>query len=203
MVCCQYESHFEKPIMKITKAQKESVSLFESFAEKLASRVPKKTKSFFLALILGALLTIARRRTVTQWLKASQISDDFRQAFYHIPNIGRKRENLFDERQADQGAHHQRGRWHLGAADLDERGTLGEGNFGKLRCAVWDRGNVQGLERHLGLGQTGVVFAGVERVRNSSTAKPVLGTIRIADLPTRIVVTFYDTPSWSMNLTTL
>ena len=83
--------------MKITKAQKESVSLFESFAEKLASRVPKKTKPFFLALILGALLAIAKRRTVTQWFKATQISDDFRQAFYHIPNIGRKGENLFDE----------------------------------------------------------------------------------------------------------
>jgi len=83
--------------MKITKAQKESVSLFESFAEKLASRVPKKTQPFFLALILGALLAIAKRRTVTQWLKAAQISDDFRQAFYHIPNIGRKGENLFDE----------------------------------------------------------------------------------------------------------
>jgi hypothetical protein len=82
--------------MKITKAQKESVSLFESFAEKLASRVPKKTQPFFLALILGALLTIARRRTVTQWLKAAQISDDFRQAFYHIPNIGRNGVKLFD-----------------------------------------------------------------------------------------------------------
>ena len=66
--------------MKITKAQKESVSLFESFAEKLASRVPKRTNPFFLALILGYLLAIAKRRTVTQWLKAAQISDDFRQA---------------------------------------------------------------------------------------------------------------------------
>ena len=66
--------------MKINKGQKKSVSLFESFAEELASRVPKRTQPFFLALILGALLTIARRRTVTQWLKAAQISDDFRQA---------------------------------------------------------------------------------------------------------------------------
>jgi len=81
--------------MKITKGQKESVSLFESFAEKLVSRVPKRTQPFFLALILGALLAIAKRRTVTQWLKAAQISDDFRQAFYHMSNIGRKGEKHF------------------------------------------------------------------------------------------------------------
>jgi len=66
--------------MKINKGQKESVSLLESFTEKLANRVPKRTQPFFLALILGALLTIAKRRTVTQWFKAAQISDDFRQA---------------------------------------------------------------------------------------------------------------------------
>jgi len=43
-----------------------------------------------ISLLLGALLAIARRRTVTQWLRAAQISDDFRLAFYHIPNIGCK-----------------------------------------------------------------------------------------------------------------
>ena len=85
--------------MKITKAEKESVSLFQHFAEQLANRLPNKTKPFFLSLIFGALLTIARRRTVTQWLKAAQISDDFRQAFYHIPKIGRKEDQLFDEMQ--------------------------------------------------------------------------------------------------------
>ena len=58
--------------MKTTQGQKESVSLFQSFAEKLATRVPKKTKTFLLSLIFGALLTISRRRTVTQLLKAAQ-----------------------------------------------------------------------------------------------------------------------------------
>ena len=51
----------------------------------------------------------------------------------------------------------------MGAADLDERGTLGEGNFGKLRRSVRHRRNVQGFEKHFGMGQTGVAFVGVER----------------------------------------
>jgi len=52
--------------------------------------LPRRTQPFFLSLLLGALLAIARRRTVTQWLKAAQIRDDFRQVFYHIHHIGRK-----------------------------------------------------------------------------------------------------------------
>jgi len=31
---------------------------------------------------------------VTQWLRGAQVSDDDRQAFYHIPNIGRKKGRL-------------------------------------------------------------------------------------------------------------
>ena len=53
--------------MKINKEQKESVSLLDGFVEKLANRVPKRTQPFFLTLILGTLLTIVKRRTVTQW----------------------------------------------------------------------------------------------------------------------------------------
>ena len=51
----------------------------------------KKSQQESISLLLGALLAVARRRTVThQWLWAAQISDNFREAFYHIPNIGRK-----------------------------------------------------------------------------------------------------------------
>jgi hypothetical protein len=82
--------------MKIKKSQQESVSLFEKFIGQLAMMLPKKTQPFFISLICGALLAIARRRTVTQWLRAAQISDDYRLAFYHIPNIGRKGHELFD-----------------------------------------------------------------------------------------------------------
>ena len=64
--------------MKTTKGHNQSVSIFQNIAERLAGKLPPKTKSFFLSLILGALLAIARRRTVTQWLRAAQISDDFR-----------------------------------------------------------------------------------------------------------------------------
>jgi hypothetical protein len=83
--------------MKINKGQQQAVTLFETIAKRLADQLPTKTKTFFLSLVLGALLAIARRRTVTKWLQAAQISDDFRQAFYHIPGIGRKSNILFDE----------------------------------------------------------------------------------------------------------
>jgi len=42
--------------------------------------LPEKTKPFFLAMMLSALLAIARRRTVTKWLMAAQISDDYQKA---------------------------------------------------------------------------------------------------------------------------
>jgi len=83
--------------MKTDKGQKQAVTLFETISQRLADKLTTKTKSFFLSLILGALFAVARRRTVTKWLQAAQISDDFRQAFYHIPNIGRKSTILFDE----------------------------------------------------------------------------------------------------------
>jgi hypothetical protein len=90
-----------EPIMKITKSQvtqgqQDAVSLFESFAQRLAAALPTKTRPFFLSLVLGALLAIARRRTVTQWLKAAQVCDDYRQVFYHIPNIGCNGVEIFD-----------------------------------------------------------------------------------------------------------
>ena len=82
--------------MKTTKGQKQAVSIFQHSAERLAEKLPTKTKPFFLSLMLGALLAVARRRTVTTWLQAAQISDNFRQVFYHMPNIGRKSNVLFD-----------------------------------------------------------------------------------------------------------
>jgi hypothetical protein len=81
---------------QITKGQQDAVSLFERFAELLAAKLPAKTRPFFLSLVLGALLAVARRRTVTQWVKAAQLSDDFRQVFYHMPNIGCKGVEIFD-----------------------------------------------------------------------------------------------------------
>ena len=83
--------------MKIIKGQKQSVTLFQTIAERLADKLSPKTKSYFLSLALGALLAMARRRTVTKWIQAAQISDKYRQAFYHTTNIGRKSPILFDE----------------------------------------------------------------------------------------------------------
>jgi hypothetical protein len=73
-----------------------SVNLFQSIAQRLAEKLPTKTRSYFLAFITGILFAIARRRTVTTWLQAAQISDDFQRAFYHMPNIGRKSIPLFE-----------------------------------------------------------------------------------------------------------
>ena len=85
-----------EPITNIPQGQQDAVSLFEKFAGCLAAKRPKKTQPFFLSLILGALLAIARRRTVTPWIKAAKACDDFRKVFYHIPNIGCKGDEIFD-----------------------------------------------------------------------------------------------------------
>jgi hypothetical protein len=83
--------------MKANRRQKQAVTLFQTIAHRLAEQLPGKTKPFFLSLILGVLLAIARRRTVTKWLMAAQISDEFRQVFYHIPHVGRNSTGLYDE----------------------------------------------------------------------------------------------------------
>jgi hypothetical protein len=75
----------------------DSITLFQNIAQQLADTLRRKTQPFFLSLVCGILLAIARRRTVTTWLQAAQISDDFRQAFYHMPGIGRKSQALFDK----------------------------------------------------------------------------------------------------------
>ena len=82
--------------MKIKNKQNESVSLFQKCVEMIAEKVRTKARPFFLSLVLGVLLSFARRRTVTQWIRAGQISDRFRLVFYHMPRIGRKGGDLFD-----------------------------------------------------------------------------------------------------------
>ena len=64
--------------------QQAAVSLFEKFAGLLVAKLPKKTQPFFLSLLLGALLAIARRRTVTRWSKAAQICDKYRDKYFTI-----------------------------------------------------------------------------------------------------------------------
>jgi len=81
----------------ISPGQQASVSLFQSIAEQLAARLKPKTKTYFLPLIFGVLLAIGIRRTVTQWIQAAQISDDYRQLFYHMSNIGKDHQKLSDE----------------------------------------------------------------------------------------------------------
>ena len=73
-----------------------SVNLFHHIAQQLAEKLPTRTRSYFLAFITGILFAIARRRTVTTWLQAAQISDDDQRSFYHMPHIGRKSIPLFE-----------------------------------------------------------------------------------------------------------
>ena len=53
-------------------------------------------EAVFLSLVLSVLPSVARRRPVTQWIRAAQISDNFRQVFYHMPGIGRKGVEMFE-----------------------------------------------------------------------------------------------------------
>ena len=81
----------------ISQGQQASITFFQSIAEQLGKRLKPKTKAYFLPLILGILLAFHRRRTVTQWIHAAQLSDDYRQVFYHMSNIGVKHQDLSDE----------------------------------------------------------------------------------------------------------
>jgi len=50
-------------------------TLFQSFTQQLTEKVRSKIQTLFLPLLYGILLAIARRRTVTTWLCAAQISN--------------------------------------------------------------------------------------------------------------------------------
>ena len=81
----------------ISQGQQDSVTLFQTIAEQLGKRLKPKTKAYFLPLILGVIFAFCRRRTITTWIQAAQMSDDYRQVFYHMSNIGRKHQELSDE----------------------------------------------------------------------------------------------------------
>ena len=81
----------------ISPGQQHSITLFQTIAEQLATRLKPKTKAYFLPLILGVLLAFHRRRTVPQWIQAAQLSDDYRQVFYHMSHIGKDHQKLSDE----------------------------------------------------------------------------------------------------------
>jgi hypothetical protein len=51
----------------IQKGQQESITPFQNIAEQLADKLKTATRKFFLPLIVGALLAIARRRTVSRY----------------------------------------------------------------------------------------------------------------------------------------
>ena len=81
----------------IQQGQQQALALFQLIAKRLDGKLKTPIKTFFLPLLFGALLAIARRRTVPQWLRAAGLSEQYRNIFYHMPDIGRKSLELFDE----------------------------------------------------------------------------------------------------------
>ena len=81
----------------IQQGQQHALELFQIIAERLNSKLKTPIKTFFIPLILGALLAIARRRTVTKWIQAATLSEKYRNIFYHMPDIGCNSQKLFDE----------------------------------------------------------------------------------------------------------
>jgi len=69
----------------------------QAIAQRLAAKLKAQVRVFFLPLILGALLAIAQRRTVPQWIRAAGLSEDYQKIFYHMRSIGRKHQVLFDK----------------------------------------------------------------------------------------------------------
>ena len=70
------------------QGQHPALELFQTIAKRLNSKLKTQIKTFFLPLILGALLVLARRRTVTTWLRAAGLSEGNRRIFYHLPGKG-------------------------------------------------------------------------------------------------------------------
>ena len=76
------------------------------------------------------------------------------------------RDEQIDERQTDQGAPHQRERKSLGAADIDECGSIGKGILESYGVRFGIEEVFNDLKEIWGLGQTGVAFVGIERGGN-------------------------------------
>ena len=81
----------------IQQGQQLALELFHCIAKRLDGKLKTPIRTFFLSLITGALLAIARRRTVTKWIQAAGLSEQYRNIFYHMPSIGCKSLELFDE----------------------------------------------------------------------------------------------------------
>jgi hypothetical protein len=51
--------------------------------------------------MLGILFAVQSRRTVTTWIQSSHLFCDFRNVFYHLPQIGQNNDNLLHQFLAD------------------------------------------------------------------------------------------------------
>jgi len=70
----------------IQQGQQLALELFHCVAKRLDSKLKTPIRTFFLSLITGALLAIARRRTVTKWIQAAGLSEQYRNIFYYLVN---------------------------------------------------------------------------------------------------------------------
>jgi hypothetical protein len=56
-----------------------------------------RTTSWFGVLVVGVLLAIAQRQTITKWIQTTCLSEQFQRVFYHLTNIGCKYPQLFEK----------------------------------------------------------------------------------------------------------
>ncbi|MDR0705345.1 MAG: hypothetical protein LBF88_10205 [Planctomycetaceae bacterium] len=96
--CCrkQRQRKFKQcPQLKGQVKTSAPLLLFQQIMTGLGSVLICRTASWFGVLVVGILLAIAKRRTITKRIQAAGLSTHFQRAFYHLTNIGRKYPQLF------------------------------------------------------------------------------------------------------------
>jgi hypothetical protein len=97
--CCrqQRQRKFQQcPQLKEQAKTSDPLLLFQQIMVGLGSVLSRRTASWFGVLVVGVLLAIAKRRTITKWIQAAGLSNHFQRVFYHLTNIGRKYPQLFE-----------------------------------------------------------------------------------------------------------
>jgi hypothetical protein len=71
-----------------------ALSCYHHYTTNLKKCLSKNCAIYFLSLLLGIVLACQSRRTVTSWIQFSSLCHQFRNFFYHLPQIGHNNDNL-------------------------------------------------------------------------------------------------------------
>jgi hypothetical protein len=82
--------------MNTSKNDTTCLRLFQALVAQIGKPLKTTAQKYLLPLLTGIVLATAPRRTVTKWLTAAKISEQYRQVFYTLPIIGQKNDDLFD-----------------------------------------------------------------------------------------------------------